>query len=427
MVAQLENAEVIGVSFDAEDIDATAYVDDRREGVLPKTDQDPGSPTRLAAESYVLGQVDPPKSAGLMPCPVDFCVGDMWSDGLRHTSDLNRKRRNPLPDGTVIYVAPGKYEHLGRQHCTAIRGNKIRIKGIVGANGGRPHVFARPDVESSRRSLCGQALWLISGDDVTVENFIFSGAHVRDENGAGIRLQGINLTVRGSLFYENDMGVRGGPTCNINRMDKRIRASFFRIERSTFKFMRNHNIYVACVGTLYFIDSVTAANGLPNRARHDDVLKDGSPAWGGKHLLKSVAHNLVVENSKFLDTFENFAGNSSYLIDISGCGTIRIADSEFLKNARAVNRSTMINIGVRGCEDAKPGKIPVQIKKGDGKIRFAGNVFSDIRITNNRFIDKRGVKSIVRLRADWPVTAEGNFVNGIPIALSDLVRPVSRR
>ena len=51
---------------------------------------------------------------------------------------------------------------------------------------------------------------MVAGSDLTVENIEFSGARVRDRNGAGIRPEGKNLTVRNCRFYDCENGILGG-------------------------------------------------------------------------------------------------------------------------------------------------------------------------------------------------------------------------
>ena len=63
---------------------------------------------------------------------------------------------------------------------------------IVGVNG-------RPKIDANGMSSGGKAIWVVSGDDTTVENVEMSGATVADANGAGIRQEGKNLTVRGCI------------------------------------------------------------------------------------------------------------------------------------------------------------------------------------------------------------------------------------
>jgi len=51
---------------------------------------------------------------------------------------------------------------------------------------------------------------VIRGNDVIVENIEFSGARVPDRNGAGIRPEGRNFTVRNCRFYDCENGILGG-------------------------------------------------------------------------------------------------------------------------------------------------------------------------------------------------------------------------
>src|SRR5258708_7609242 len=56
----------------------------------------------------------------------------------------------------------------------------------------------------------GKATWVIAGDDTTIEEIELSGATVPDQNGAGIRQEGKNLTIRRSCFHDNEDGILAG-------------------------------------------------------------------------------------------------------------------------------------------------------------------------------------------------------------------------
>lgn len=56
----------------------------------------------------------------------------------------------------------------------------------------------------------GKAIWVITGNDATVENIEFSGARVPDRNGAGIRAEGKNLSLRNCRFTDCEDGILGG-------------------------------------------------------------------------------------------------------------------------------------------------------------------------------------------------------------------------
>jgi hypothetical protein len=101
-------------------------------------------------------------------------------------------------DGDVIEIdVAGSY---GGDVAT-IRTNKLTVRGL---GPGRARIAA------NGRNAGGKATWVVAGNDVTVENIEFSGARVPDRNGAGLRPEGRNLTVRNCRFYDCENGILGG-------------------------------------------------------------------------------------------------------------------------------------------------------------------------------------------------------------------------
>jgi MYXO-CTERM domain-containing protein len=134
----------------------------------------------------------------------------------------------------------------------------------------------------------GKAIWVIAGDDTVVENIEFSGASVADENGAGIRQEGANLTVRGCYFHDNENGILAGSSPG----------SEILIERSQFAANGfgdglTHNLYINEVAKLTFRYNWS----------HSAVIG---------HLLKSRAH----ENHILYNRLTGEAGTQSYEIDL---------------------------------------------------------------------------------------------------------------
>jgi hypothetical protein len=78
--------------------------------------------------------------------------------------------------------------------------NRLTIIGIDG----------RAHVDAAGRSSQGKAIWVIAGNDTTIENIEFSGARVADQNGAGIRQEGANLLVEHCYFHDNQEGILAG-------------------------------------------------------------------------------------------------------------------------------------------------------------------------------------------------------------------------
>jgi hypothetical protein len=101
-------------------------------------------------------------------------------------------------DGDVIEIdSAGVYDG----DVATITANNLTIRGV-----GRQRV----KLPANGNDAGGKAIWVIKGSDATVENIEFSGARVRDRNGAGIRPEGRNLTVRNCRFYDCENGILGG-------------------------------------------------------------------------------------------------------------------------------------------------------------------------------------------------------------------------
>ena len=101
-------------------------------------------------------------------------------------------------DGDVIEIdSAGVYDG----DVATITANRLTIRGVG------PQ---RVKLPANGHDAGGKAIWVIKGSDATVENIEFSGARVRDRNGAGIRPEGRNLTVRNCRFYDCENGILGG-------------------------------------------------------------------------------------------------------------------------------------------------------------------------------------------------------------------------
>lgn len=100
-------------------------------------------------------------------------------------------------DGDIVEIAPGDYTS-----DTAVwRANGLVLKG-VGAE--------RAVLDSRGATAQGKAIWVIAGNDATIENITFQGAKSPDRNGAGIRLEGRGLIVKNCLFRDNQDGILTG-------------------------------------------------------------------------------------------------------------------------------------------------------------------------------------------------------------------------
>ena len=255
-------------------------------------------------------------------------------------------------DGDVVRIDPGDYVD-----CAIWRANRL----VLQAPEGTAHI--------RDRACAGKAIWVISGADVTVDHITFSGARVPDQNGAGIRAEGRDLTVRNSRFLDNENGLLAAP----------VEGSTVLIEGSAFE--RNgkcaancaHGIYVSGIDRLKVVDSAFRAQ------------RQG-------HHIKSGARALEVIGSTIEDGPE---GTASYLIDVTSGGEVVIADNVMQKGPKSENRSAAIHIAGEGLQDSPA-----------------------YRISNNRFrSDNPHEVAFVRNQTVVPAALEGNRLDGTVVPL----------
>ena len=175
-------------------------------------------------------------------------------------------------DGDVVAVQAGTYVD---DFATIY--HKITLQGI----GGMVHMVGTTGIPN------GKAI-LVTDNDVTIDHFEFSGARVRDENGAGIRYEAGNLTITNSYFHHNENGLLGAPDAN----------GTITVKNSEFAYNgtgdgRSHNIYVGAIKQFTVQDSYF----------HDAVIG---------HEIKSRALNNTITGSRIF----NNNGNASYEIDL---------------------------------------------------------------------------------------------------------------
>ncbi|MCU1280093.1 MAG: hypothetical protein JWM53_3639 [bacterium] len=163
---------------------------------------------------------------------------------------------------------------------------------IVGVNG-------RPKIDGNGTVAGDKAIWVISGNDTTVENVELTGAvaSAASNNGAGIRQEGKNLTVRGSFFHDNQDGILAGDAAG----------STITIEGSEFAHNgagdgQSHNLYINHVDKLVF---------RWNYSHHAVV----------GHLLKTRALVSDIRYNRFSDEAD---GTASYEINVPNAGTTMI-------------------------------------------------------------------------------------------------------
>ncbi|MBI5280992.1 MAG: hypothetical protein HY858_04855 [Candidatus Solibacter usitatus] len=182
-------------------------------------------------------------------------------------------------DGDLVEIdAAGDYT---RDVCQFTKHN-LRIRGVNG----------RPKIDAGGSNSQGKAVWVVSGDNNIIENVEILGAKVPDRNGAAIRFEGVNLTLRWVYFHDNENGVlsvgRGGD----------ILVEYSEFDHNGDGSGATHNIYIGPERRLTIRFSYF----------HRAVIG---------HVVKSRAS----ENYFYYNRFMCEDGDSSYEVDLPNGGT----------------------------------------------------------------------------------------------------------
>jgi len=226
--------------------------------------------------------------------------------GPSHDVRTLRKAAEIARDGDVVEVEAGDYHR-----DTAVWTQKNLV--IRGA-GARARLIA-----DGAEMAEGKAIFVIRGDNVTIENLAFVGARVPDRNGAGVRHERGRLTVTNCLFEDNENGIL---TSNDANSELHIADSTFLNNGAGDGY--SHNLYAGTIAAL----SVTASYFGPARKGH--LLK-------GRAKATSVTYSRLTGES----------GSSSYEIDVSNGGVFK-AIGNLIQQGSATENSVIVSYGAEG-------------------------------------------------------------------------------
>ena len=232
------------------------------------------------------------------------------SDGSEHAREPRTLRACPLgapqPDcryhglqgalaaalpGDHVVLAPGIYEE----------GAVIETPGLV--------LRGEPGAHLRDHAVEGKAALVVKADGVVIESIECSGIAVRDNNGACVRIEGDDLTVRNVHFHDNQEGILSGPG-----------GGFLLVENSLFE--RNgfggqaHGVYIGPQVERFVF-------------RNNRVLA----TTGAGHGVKSRAQRTMIESN----VIAGLDGRDSRAIDISAGGEVVIRGNVLEKGPNSEN------------------------------------------------------------------------------------------
>lgn len=233
--------------------------------------------------------------------------------------------------------------------------DNLTIRGV----GGMAHLQSQGLIPNRK------GIWIINGDNTVIENVEFSGAKVKEGNGAGIRLQGKDLTLRNLFFHDNELSLLTG----------KHKDSIVEIDSSRFWFQKrkdtfSHGIYIGAIKRF----TITGSH-----------LKGTDRG----HQIKTRA----LENHILYNRIEDIpGGNSSRLIDLSNCGLSFVIGND-LHQAQSTQNVDAIGYGAENCDQRD-------------------DLHKKLYVVNNTFINEAWSGTLVKNHAAGDVLVANNLIIG---------------
>jgi hypothetical protein len=210
--------------------------------------------------------------------------------------------------GDRIVIAAGSY-----QDCAQWRVPDLAIEAAGG-----PVVIFGP--------VCAdKALFVVAAPRITITGITFDGAVAPGGNGAGIRAEGGDLTIRRSRFTANQNGILTAA---------HLPDATLAIEDSAFIGNGAHEPGLDCAHGIYVGH---LARLVVTRSRFE--------ATRVCHHVKSRAQDTEITETRIIDGPDT---RSSYLVDIPNGGNLLLARSTLRKGPRATNTTIAVAIGAEG-------------------------------------------------------------------------------
>ncbi|MFT3703488.1 MAG: hypothetical protein QM802_14020 [Agriterribacter sp.] len=243
-----------------------------------------------------------------------FCFALKWKVGPGELYTLPSQVAGLVNDGDTVEIEAAEY--LG-DVCVWPKNNLV----LIGVNG-MPHLRANGNYAA------GKGIWVFDGNNITADNIEFSEASVPDQNGAGIRLDGVGINVMNCYFHNNENGILTN-----NNGGKIV------VEHCEFGYNGDgqgyaHNIYIGHVDTALIRFSYF---------HHANV----------GHEFKSRARVNYILYNRFSD---EATGTASRNIDLPNGGLAYIIGN-IIEQGPQTENSNMVGYGLEGLTNATPHEL----------------------------------------------------------------------
>ena len=215
----------------------------------------------------------------------------------------------------TIRIAPGSYHECAVQTAGSIA-----------------YAAAEPGKAILSGTACeGKAGLVLRGEAAKIDGLIFENFGVPDGNGAGIRLEKGDLSVRQSWFRDSEEGI-------LTADDP---AHVITIDQSTFTRLGRCDRGMSCAHSVY-----TGDYGMLT------VTRSRFEAGRGGHYLKSRAGRVAISDSSFDDSQGHV---TNYMIDLPAGATGTIHGNWFVQGADKENYSAFIAVAAEARQHSSDG------------------------------------------------------------------------
>ncbi|KQQ86907.1 hypothetical protein ASF77_19010 [Massilia sp. Leaf139] len=284
--------------------------------------------------------------------------------------------------------------------CTIYASN-LTIRGVNG----------RPKIDAAGKSAQGKAIWVVAGNNINISNVEMYGAKVADRNGAALRLEGTNFTLRNSFLHDNENGILSG-----QNLSSTITLESNEFGHNGYGDGYSHNVYIGKVAKLYYRYNFS----------HD--------AHVGHNLKTRAVYNLITY-SRFSslragETGSTAAGKPSYEIDVPNAGTTYIVGNVIMQPS-SHNNPTLIAYGEEGAINGKDDLYIVNntfLNEDASRgyfVMVGSGVVTPAKLTNNLFsgTGTQSTQTKAVLTTNFQSLAP-SFVNRAAYDLRPLVNPL---
>lgn len=237
----------------------------------------------------------------------NYCSATEWYVGATRTYTLPSQVRNLVADNDTIYLDGGIYLN------DATKWSKKNLKFIgLGTGNNRSILQYSGDISNGKGIFVFETPGIC--DNPYLENLVFDGAQVSDPNGgngAGIRFQANNITIKNCRFVNCQNGILEGngsvTSSNVIILDSEFENNGYQLPNDPTHSGYEHHIYISAsadtllVENCYFHHPRGQANSIKTRAQRSyiryNLIDEEATGYGSWELnIAQGGMNVIIGN-----------------------------------------------------------------------------------------------------------------------------------